>query len=54
MVTLAATGLERDVQMNLTKHDLFMSRATPIVALSFREIFGQDIKTREWWSLGIG
>ena len=29
--------LQRCVQMNLTKQDLFMSRATPPVALSFRE-----------------
>ena len=36
--------LQRGVQMNLTKQDLFMSRATPQVALSFREFLVKILK----------
>ena len=36
--------LQRGVQMNLTKQDLFMSRATPPVALSFREFLVKILK----------
>ena len=36
--------LQRGVQMNLTKQDLFMNRATPPVAPSFREFLVKILK----------
>ena len=36
--------LQRGVQMNLTKQDLFMSRATPPVPISFGEFLVKILK----------